>query len=73
MLGGSSSINAMMWVRGSRHDYDQWAMNGAEGWSYAEVLPYFIRMEDSKAAEVDRGTTLKITYHSHQVPTFGFK
>ena len=55
-----------MWVRGSRHDYDQWAANGAEGWSYAEVLPYFIRMEDSKAAEVDRGTTLRITYHSHQ-------
>ena len=55
VLGGTSAINAMIWVRGSRHDYDHWAQNGAEGWSYAEVLPYFIRMEDSKAAHVDAG------------------
>ena len=44
-----------MWVRGSRYDYDHWAQNGAEGWSYAEVLPYFIRMEDSRAKNVDPG------------------
>ena len=45
----------MMWVRGSRYDYDHWAQNGAEGWSYAEVLPYFMRMEDSRAKNVDLG------------------
>jgi choline dehydrogenase len=42
MLGGSSSINAMMWVRGHEADYDGW---GVAGWSYADVLPYFHRIE----------------------------
>jgi choline dehydrogenase len=41
-LGGCSSINAMMWVRGHRTDYDDW---GVPGWSYSEVLPYFTRAE----------------------------
>ncbi|WP_067491623.1 GMC family oxidoreductase [Actinomadura hibisca] len=41
-LGGSSSLNAMMWVRGHRADYDGW---GVPGWSYDEVLPYFRRLE----------------------------
>lgn len=44
-LGGSSSLNGMVFVRGHRRDYDDWAANGAEGWSYDEVLPYFRRME----------------------------
>src|SRR5579859_4340335 len=43
MLGGCSSINAMIYVRGNRLDYDGWAAAGAEGWSYDEVLPYFRR------------------------------
>jgi choline dehydrogenase len=43
-LGGSSSINAMMYIRGNAHDYDNWRV---PGWSYAEVLPYFRRSEDS--------------------------
>jgi len=42
MLGGSSSMNAQMWVRGHQRDYDQW---GVPGWSYDEVLPYFRRSE----------------------------
>ena len=42
MVGGSSSINAMMWVRGHRADYDGWQV---PGWSYDEVLPYFHRIE----------------------------
>jgi choline dehydrogenase len=44
-LGGGSSINGMMYVRGHRWDYDHWAGLGAHGWSYADVLPYFRRME----------------------------
>jgi choline dehydrogenase len=45
VLGGSSSINGMVYIRGHAHDYDNWARNGASGWSYADVLPYFIRAE----------------------------
>ncbi|GGN15182.1 GMC family oxidoreductase [Streptomyces fuscichromogenes] len=45
VLGGCSSVNALMWVRGSRHDYDRWVTEGASGWSYDEVLPYFRRAE----------------------------
>jgi choline dehydrogenase len=44
-LGGSSSINGMVYVRGSRYDYDDWAANGCAGWSFDEVLPYFRKME----------------------------
>jgi choline dehydrogenase-like flavoprotein len=46
-LGGCSSINAMINVRGSRHDYDGWRRQGLEGWSYREVLPYFRKLETS--------------------------
>ena len=46
MLGGSSSLNGMMYVRGNRLDFDDWAANGCEGWSYADVLPYFRKAED---------------------------
>jgi len=45
VLGGSSSINAMLYLRGHRGDYDRWAHEGLAGWSYAEVLPYFKRTE----------------------------
>jgi choline dehydrogenase len=45
VLGGSSSINGMNWVRGNPWDYDNWAALGCEGWSYADVLPYFRRSE----------------------------
>jgi len=44
-LGGTSSINAMIAIRGNRLDYDDWAAQGLDGWSYAEVLPYFKRLE----------------------------
>ena len=45
VLGGSSSINGMNWVRGNPWDYDNWASLGLSGWSYAECLPYFRRAE----------------------------
>ena len=45
VIGGSSSINGMIYVRGHAKDYDYWAESGAEGWNYASVLPYFKRME----------------------------
>jgi choline dehydrogenase-like flavoprotein len=46
MLGGSSGLNYMVWVRGHPQDFDHWAAGGAEGWSYDEVLPAFRRIED---------------------------
>ena len=45
VIGGSSSINGMVYVRGHARDYDTWEEMGAQGWSYADVLPYFQRME----------------------------
>jgi len=50
-LGGSSAINAMIYLRGNRLDYDEWAAGGVEGWSYDEVLPYFKRSEDNERGE----------------------
>lgn len=46
VIGGSSSINGMVYVRGHARDYDHWAQLGAAGWSYSDVLPYFKRMEN---------------------------
>lgn len=46
VIGGSSSINGMVYVRGHARDFDHWAQSGARGWSYADVAPYFQRMED---------------------------
>lgn len=46
-LGGSSAINAMLYVRGHQKDYDEWADLGCDGWSWEEVLPYFLKSENN--------------------------
>lgn len=51
VMGGSGSINGMFAMRGHPADYDQWAQMGARGWSYADCLPYFRKMEDSWRGE----------------------
>jgi len=58
VLGGSSTINGMMYMRGTSGDYDRWAQGGCTGWSYADVLPYFIRSEDNpeRAGDSFHGT-----------------
>ena len=45
MLGGSSSINGLVYLRGHALDYEGWAEAGAAGWAYADVLPYFQKLE----------------------------
>ena len=57
VLGGSSSINAMIYARGQRQDYDDWAAEGNVGWSFDEVLPYFKRAEhNERGADAFHGT-----------------
>ena len=52
-LGGSSAINAMLYVRGHRDDYDHWADLGCDGWDWDSVLPYFKRAENNETGEND--------------------
>lgn len=51
VLGGSSSVNAMVYIRGVPADYDRWAEAGATGWSYQDVLPYFKQSQDQERGE----------------------
>ena len=51
VLGGSSSLNAMIYIRGNPADFDEWAALGNDGWGYEDVLPYFKRAEDNERGE----------------------
>ena len=51
IVGGGSAINGMMFVRGHASDYDHWSSLGNDGWSYSEVLPYFVKSESSEIGE----------------------
>ncbi|XP_054088174.1 oxygen-dependent choline dehydrogenase-like [Zeugodacus cucurbitae] len=63
MLGGTSSINYMIYNRGNRRDYDSWAAAGSKGWSYDEVLPYFLKSENAHLAGLEWSL-----YHNHSGP-----
>ena len=74
VLGGSSSINVMAFTRGDAGDYDRWAQKGALGWSYADVLPYFKRVEDWQDGETAyRGTggAIGVQWAKTQDPLYG--
>lgn len=64
VIGGSGSINAMVWIRGAAADYDDWAAEGNPGWAFRDVLPTFKEIEDSEAGEDEwrgRGGPIHIT------------
>lgn len=62
VLGGSSSINGMVFVRGHKKDFDEWQEHGANGWNYGNCLPYFKKMESYYAGGNEyRGATGPIT------------
>ena len=75
VIGGSSSINGMVYVRGHARDFDTWAAMGAQGWSYADVLPYFQRLEnwhgdEGEAEYRGQGGPLHITRGPRKNPLF---
>ncbi len=71
-MGGSSSINGMCYVRGNPMDYELWAAKGATGWHWANVLPYFQRMENAQGGGPLRGTSgpLKVTRGTEKNPLY---
>lgn len=71
VVGGGSSINGMIHVRGSRHDYDYWNYLGNEGWSYRQVLPYFKKMEDYAGGASEYhgvGGPVRVVDHTNPTP-----
>ncbi|KAJ8320941.1 hypothetical protein KUTeg_002528 [Tegillarca granosa] len=63
VLGGSSSHNGMIYVRGCKEDYDNWESLGAKGWSFNDVLPYFMKSEDNRIPENNNsGNTISVVH-----------
>ena len=70
MLGGSSSINAMIYIRGNRADFDGWRDGGCPGWGFDDVLPYFTRSEDNqRGADAFHGTGGPLTVADQRSPS----
>ncbi|XP_048482855.1 ecdysone oxidase [Plutella xylostella] len=67
MLGGTSSINYMLYVRGNPEDYNSWARDGFEGWDWKSVFPYFLKSEDMQSKELFRNATFA-RYHNTKGP-----
>lgn len=63
VLGGTSMINFLQYTRGSKHDFNEWASSGCTGWSYKEVLPYFLKSEDIQIDDLEASP-----YHSKGGP-----
>lgn len=74
VLGGSSVLNAMLYIRGNKRDYDYWADMGNPGWSYKEVLPYFLKAEDMRIPQYQNdpyhstGGPLSVEYFRYEQP-----
>ena len=66
LLGGSSSINAMVWIRGHPDDYDGWRDLGNPGWGFADLLPYFKAVEDNEAGADDLSRARRADAHHRQ-------
>lgn len=65
VIGGSSVLNTMLYIRGNRRDFDQWAQFGNPGWSYEEILPYFRKSEDQRNPYLARNTRYHGTGELH--------
>lgn len=71
VLGGGSSINGMVYARGNPGDYDEWALSGATGWAYADILPYYRRSEDNSDfcnTAHGMGGPLGVSFNNHVHP-----
>jgi choline dehydrogenase-like flavoprotein len=68
VLGGSSVLNYMLYIRGNARDYDRWDQNGAYGWTWGDVFPYFLKSEDNRDPSIANNGTFSL---SLSLPLFG--